>query len=158
MTFRQLVALATLGSMALLGGAFVFQLLGYAPCKLCLWQRWPHAAAIVLGALILTMAPSRILAALGGLAALGTAGIGIYHTGVERGWWMGPTSCTSGGQGLNSLSGDLLLPGNAAVEPVVLCDEVAWELFGLSMASWNASFSLALAVIWVLALTAPRKA
>ena len=38
--------LAAGGSLALLLGAFGFQALGYAPCKLCLWQRWPHGAAI----------------------------------------------------------------------------------------------------------------
>ena len=33
-------------------GAFAFQHLGgLAPCKLCLWQRWPHGAAVALGAI-----------------------------------------------------------------------------------------------------------
>jgi disulfide bond formation protein DsbB len=35
--------------------------------------------------------------------------------------------------------------------PLVRCDEVAWALFGLSMASWNAIASFVLAAIWVLA-------
>ncbi len=35
--------------------------------------------------------------------------------------------------------------------PIVLCDEVAWSLLGLSMASWNALASLALAALWLLA-------
>jgi disulfide bond formation protein DsbB len=154
---RSLVLLATAGSFLLLGGAFVFQALGYAPCALCLWQRWPHAAAIVLGVLALTVAPMRLVAGLGALAALTTGGIGIYHTGVERGWWEGPSSCSSsGGDGLGGLSAESLLPGSAAVDPVVMCDEVAWQFMGLSMASWNASASLALAVVWVLAATARR--
>ena len=37
-------------------------------------------------------------------------------------------------------------------KPVVLCDSVAWSLFGVSMAGWNALFSAALGV-WVLAGT-----
>jgi disulfide bond formation protein DsbB len=34
----------------------------------------------------------------------------------------------------------------------VMCDEVAWEMFGLSMASWNGLACLALAVIWFTAM------
>lgn len=158
MTDRQLIALAAAGSFLLLGGAFVFQALGFAPCALCLWQRWPHAAAILLGVLALTLAPLRLMAALGALAALTTGGIGVYHTGVERGWWEGPASCSSSGGGLGGLSAESLLPGSAAVDPVVMCDEVAWQFMGLSMASWNASASFALAVIWILAATARRPA
>jgi len=132
-----------------IGGAFVFQALGYAPCQMCLWQRWPHAAAILLGALALALAPGRrALAVLGGLAALTTAGIGVFHTGVERDWWEGPASC--GGESLGGLSGAELLSTDALLP--VMCDEVAWELLGLSMASWNAVFSLGLAGLWFLAV------
>ena len=49
---KQLILMATLGSALLLGGAFVFQSLGYPPCKLCIWQRWPHAIAIALGVVV----------------------------------------------------------------------------------------------------------
>ena len=44
---------AAAGSAALLLGAFVFQALGYAPCAMCIWQRYPHAIAIGMGALLL---------------------------------------------------------------------------------------------------------
>ncbi len=97
MTFYRWTLLATLGSVALLLGAYGFQHLGgMAPCKLCLWQRWPHAAAILIGVLVLVTHRAQ-LAWLGAVAALGTAGIGMYHVGVEQGWWEGPTSCTSTG-------------------------------------------------------------
>ncbi len=33
-----------------------------------------------------------------------------------------------------------------------MCDEVAWSLAGLSMASWNAILSLFLAALWIAAL------
>ncbi len=83
---RNMMLLAAGGSLALLVGAFVFQALGYAPCKLCLWQRWPHAAAIALGGLVLLLGPLVLVGIAGALAAATTAGIGIYHTGVERGF------------------------------------------------------------------------
>ena len=147
MTRRQLVLLAAGGSVALLGGAFIFQALGYAPCQMCLWQRWPHAVAIGIGVLALGIG-GWLLPVAGALAAATTGAIGIYHTGVERDWWEGPTSC-SGGGGLDGLSGMDLL---AVTGPkVIMCDEVSWEMLTLSMASWNALFSFMLVVLWVMA-------
>lgn len=148
MTRRNLMLLAALGSALLLAGAFLFQALGYAPCKMCLWQRWPHGAAVALGLVALVL-PLAAVAWAGALAAAVTGGIGIYHTGVERDWWEGPASCTSAGGGLGDLSGaDLLsLDGPA----LVLCDQVSWAFLGLSMASWNAVASVLLAAVWVTA-------
>ncbi|HKL70524.1 disulfide bond formation protein B [Salibaculum sp.] len=144
MTRTQLTFLAAGGSFALLAGAFLFQALGYPPCTMCLWQRWPHAAAIVIGALALVIwRPATPLLLLGALAAATTGGIGVFHTGVERGWWDGPASCTGSDAGLGS---DLL---STDIAPVVLCDEVVWSLLGLSMASYNALISFALAALWV---------
>lgn len=142
---RSLALAAALGSALLLAGAYIFQYFGYAPCKLCWWQRYPHMVAAVIGLAILAGANLR-LSWLGALAALATAGVGIYHTGVERGFWIGPTSCTSGpitGQTADELLNTIM---NA---PLVRCNEVAWSLFGLSMASWNAIFSLALVLLWI---------
>jgi disulfide bond formation protein DsbB len=147
MTHTRLILLAAGGSAALLIGAWTFQALGYAPCKLCYWQRYPHMAAVLI-CVVALMLPGRILPLFGALAALTTAGIGVYHTGIERKWWQGPDTCTSGSiEGLSSQ--DLL---NQILEaPLVQCDQVAWELVGVSMASWNAIFSLALAGIWLMA-------
>ena len=147
--------LAAFGSFALLAGAFVFQSLGYAPCKLCLWQRWPHGAAIALGGAVLLLGPLFFLGLLGALSALTTAVIGIYHTGVERGYWEGPSSCSGSGDALSGLSGADLL-STEAPNTIVMCDEVAWAFAGLSMASWNALFSLILVGIWIAALRKPN--
>ncbi|MCA3446205.1 MAG: disulfide bond formation protein B [Rhodobacter sp.] len=145
----RLIILAMAGSLAMLAGAFAFQYIGgLAPCHLCLLQRWPHAAAVGIGLLALAI-PGRLLPLAGAAAALTTAGIGLYHTGVERLWWAGPTSCSAG-----SIAGidvkDLLDP-TIVVAPVVRCDEVAWQMLGLSMASWNGVVSLGLMLIWLLA-------
>jgi disulfide bond formation protein DsbB len=150
MTRRHWIALAAGGSVLLLALALGFQYLGgLAPCKLCLWQRWPHGLAVVMGALGLAW-PRLEVCLVGALAALTSAGLGVYHTGVERGWWPGPAACSGDGAGLSGLSGaDLLSPEGAA--PVVMCDEVPWSLLGLSMASWNVLASLALVGLWVAA-------
>ncbi|MGV6847517.1 MAG: disulfide bond formation protein B [Marinibacterium sp.] len=149
MTRKRLILIATSGSAALLLGALAFQYLGgLPPCKLCIWQRYPHAAAILIGAVALVV-PGRVLPALGAVAALTTAGVGIYHTGVERAWWQGPTTCSAGD--ISGLSAEELMDQILSA-PVVRCDEVPWDLFGLSMASWNALIALGLAVIWIAAV------
>ncbi len=155
MSFRLLTLLAAGGSAALLGGALLFQYVGgLPPCPMCIWQRWPHLAAIVLGAIALAM-PARIWAALGALAAATTAAIGFFHMGVELQWWQGPTTCTSAPIG--GLSSEQLLD-QILNAPVVRCDEVAWSLFGLSMAGWNGLLSLGLVALWLLAFrAAPRR-
>lgn len=155
MTRKNLMLLAAAGSLVLIVGAWGFQMLGFAPCKLCLWQRWPHYAAIGIGVAVLILGPYLLLGVAGALAALTTAGIGAYHTGVERGWWQGPTSCSGGGNDLAGMSGADLLSLDAPVE-IVMCDEVAWSLLGLSMASWNVIASLIIAQIWFKSLTKDR--
>jgi len=141
------IAAAAGGSAALLLGALAFQYLGgLAPCQLCIWQRWPHLAAMIIGLLALTLG-LRALAWLGALAALTSAGIGVFHVGVEQKWWEGLASCTAGSiQGISTA--DLLNP-SVDVAAVVRCDAIAWQMFGLSMAGWNVVISVALALIWI---------
>ena len=147
---RQLALVAAAGSGMLLAGAYLFQALGYAPCQMCFWQRYPHTLAIAIGA-VLWLWPSRSLAALGALSALTTAGIGAFHAGVEQKWWDGPISCTGDGAGLSGLSGQDLLATNT-LEKLVMCDEISWAFAGLSMPGWNAVFSALLCAIWIIAL------
>ncbi len=146
------IALASIGSVLLLAAAYAFQHLGgLAPCQLCIWQRWPHVAAAFIGLFALALgrwSHGRFMPWLGMLAALTSAGIAAYHTGVEREWWEGPTSCSGGSLGSGAGSDLLSLDGPLGV---VMCDEVAWQMAGLSMASWNMLASLALAGLWAMA-------
>ena len=142
--FQKTVLLAASGSAALMIGALLFQYVGgMAPCKMCIWQRWPHVIAIVLGALIYFV-PQRLLALLGGLVVLVGGAIGVYHAGVEQKWWEGPTDCT--GTGL--VATDNLLDLTAPVS-VVMCDVIPWSMFSISMAGWNAIISFGLVYIWL---------
>lgn len=151
MTRRATMLFAAAGSLALLAGALAFQMRGYAPCEICIWQRWPHGVAVAAGALVLIAGPALLLGLVGTLSALVTAGIGVYHTGIERGFWDGPASCTGSGDNLAGLSGNELLSVDVPTD-IVMCDYVAWAFAGLSMASWNAILSLALACIWIRAI------
>jgi len=146
---KNLIALAAGGSALLLLGAWAFQYIGgLAPCKMCIWQRYPHGAAVLIGAFAVALPTIRALPLLGALAAMATAGIGIFHAGVEQAWWQGPSSCTSGAIG--GLSSQELFDQIMSA-PLVRCDDIPWQMLGLSMAGWNAVISTGLMLIWLAA-------
>lgn len=129
--------LAFIVPAALMAGALGSQYIGgLFPCEMCMWQRWPHYAAIIL-ALFAFVLPTRArsLTTLAAIAILVSGGIGIFHAGVEYGWWEGLTRCSTIGG-----SGDVLADIMSA--PLVRCDEVQWSLFGISLAGFNAIISL----------------
>ncbi len=149
MTKRMLILLAASGSAALLLGAWGFQYIGgLAPCKMCIWQRYPHGAAVVLGVVAFAFPGVRVLPLLGALAAATTAGVGFFHAGVEQGWWEGPSTCTSGDIG--GLSQQDLFDQIMSA-PLVRCDDIPWEMWGISMAGWNALLSAGLVLVWLAA-------
>lgn len=152
---HEIAALAGAGSATLLAAALFFQSIGYAPCELCLLQRWPHVAALLIGMLIWATGFRTALGLLGLLAVTATAVLGLYHMGVEYRWWQGPTECSGGVADIARLSTrDLMAQLQAA--PVVRCDEVSWRFLGLSMAAWNMLCSAGLALIWISALRRAR--
>jgi len=138
-----LLALASAG--VLLSALFFQFVLNYQPCVLCIMQRWPYVAVMVLG--LVTWLFRRwkglgdALLVASGLALLAGAGIAAYHVGVEQHWWAGTSSC-GGSAAANSLEA---LRAQVLAAPVTRCDEVAWSLFGISMAGYNVAISLALA-------------
>ena len=153
MSRNRAVLLAGLGSLGLLIGALLFQYVGdMAPCKMCYWQRYPHVGAIIIAGIILITGIG-VFAVLGLLSALITAGIGGFHAGVERGWWEGPQSCTS--TSIDDLSTEELL-AQIMSAPMVRCDEIPWQMFGLSMAGWNMVVSICLAILWTIAIKQQR--
>ena len=129
---------------ATIAGAWIFELIGYAPCELCLLQRWAYYTAIPLALVLAVVGPRhpgilRFGLVVLGLLWLGSMVFGIYHSGVEWKWWPGPSTCTGTG-GLSTGLPDLS-------KPVVMCDEPALRIFGLSLAGWNAVISLGLASV-----------
>jgi len=157
MNGKQLSLYAGAGSAALLIAALGFQAAGYMPCELCILQRWPHVAAIVLAALVWLTGWTRSLAILGMIAAGAAMGLAIFHMGVEMMWWPGPAHCSGSVSSIARMSASDLM-AKLQETPVTRCDEVAWRFLGVSMAGWNAIWSAVLAVIWALAARKGNKA
>ena len=151
LTRARLVAILT--PSLLLGGALLSQYVGgLYPCEMCMWQRWPHLVAIffALDAIALRSRPplSAIFAGIAALAIAVSGGIGAFHAGVEYGWWQGLTACsttTVGGSAQDMLD-------SIMAAPLTRCDVAPWDLFGISLAGYNAIISLGAVALIVLLL------
>ena len=119
---------------------------GYAPCPLCLEERYAYYFAVPASAIALLLARehatglARILLLLIALAFLANAVTGVYHAGVEWKWWPGPGEC-SGAFELQWGEGGIV------DTPIIHCDEASWRFLGLSFAGWNAVVSAFLAAV-----------
>lgn len=119
---------------------------GYAPCPLCLQERYAYYVAVPVSILAFFTARAeaigwtRILLLLIAVAFLINAGLGVYHSGIEWKWWPGPASC----------AGDVPIEwgeGGPVAGQLISCDEAPWRFLLLSFAGWNAVISVALAGI-----------
>lgn len=137
-------------SAAVLAAVFVSQYgFGLHPCKLCIWQRWPYAVSFVLGGLLVVLSdypnPARLIRRVLPVVFLVSAGLALFHFGVEQKWWQFNSDCT----------GTAFKPGASTSEilealqhaPTVRCDQVAPFLFGLSMSFYNIVTSVVLLVL-----------
>jgi disulfide bond formation protein DsbB len=151
--------IALLLPLALLAGAFGSQYFGgLYPCEMCWWQRYAHMSALVPAALAFTgpaqSGRARLLTLLAALAITVSGGIAVYHAGVEAKIFEGLTTCTA-----------TTTSGNAAEllkqiihAPLIRCDEVQFRFLGISLAGWNAIFSLGGAALIVgLSVKASRR-
>ena len=140
-----LLLFAVSGSLLL--GALGFQhLANLAPCEMCYWQRYAHLSVLVLAA-IAYLSKSRAVTLIAIAAMLVSAGLGLFHAGVEQQWWEGPACSSSLKPGMSQA--DIL--GSLMNAPLIRCDAIAWQLFGLSMAGWNAVISLLASIgAWLL--------
>jgi disulfide bond formation protein DsbB len=155
---RHAPILVLLASVVIVGTALLSQYVGgLQPCELCLYERWPYYAVILLLVLALVSGKRRLIRIAQILSVVifaGSFALALYHVGVERHWVEGPTACT-GALG-NAASPEALLQALQARQ-VVQCDVVQWSFHGLSLAGLNLIVSFALAAFSLWALTQPRR-
>jgi disulfide bond formation protein DsbB len=149
----QIAGFLAVAMAATVGGALAFQYIGgYIPCKLCYEQRLPYyigAPLMLVACLASSMrAPAwavRGLLAIGGLLMVYGLYLGVFHSGVEWGWWPGPTDCTTVGVSVDTGGNGVLDALNEFVPPS--CDKAALRILGLSLAGWQAIAALFLGAV-----------
>jgi disulfide bond formation protein DsbB len=147
--------LAGLIGLVVILAALVLQYgFGYAPCPLCLEQRWPYYIGVPIAfvlAFIGDRLPSGLMALLlvllAALFVYGSA-LGVYQAGAEWNYWLGPSNCSAGNVGANPADvGGLLDAIDTSV--VVSCTNPRLRILGVSLAGWNA---VAMAVLVLITL------
>ena len=151
-----LYALITSASAIILAVVWEAELAGLAPCTVCLQQRYAYYIALGLGAYGGFCASRFPIATRGLLIVIAlifaaNAVFGIYHSGVEYGWWAGPLGCAGAGASAITSTQDLLAQLN---RPFVSCERPAFRFLSLSLAGYNALASFGLSA---LALYGARK-
>ena len=144
------LVVALVGAATIAGAWFLELVMKLKPCPLCLEQRWPYYIGIPL-ALIVALAAwrkaPRVIVA-GGCVALALlmlwgAYLGVFHAGIEWGWWTGPQECS----GAATLGPATDLMKRLQTINITRCDEASWRFLGISLAGYNAAISLALAAV-----------
>ncbi|QLC22103.1 disulfide bond formation protein B [Parasphingopyxis sp. CP4] len=146
-------ALALFVPFALLAGALGSEIIGdLYPCEMCHWQRWPHYAAVPLALIALILRDKRagtLFLWLAADAIFISGAIGVFHAGVEYGFWEGITGCAT----MDAGSGDFM--ADIMATPIISCDQPQWTLFGISLAGFNAIISIgtAIGIAWLIRKT-----
>ncbi len=126
-----------ISSLMLISAFYLEYFHGALPCDLCITQRWFHGAIITYNLIIILFlektSVSKILMLLGGgVLWLSSSIVGSYHFGIEMNFWTGPDECSSN----IDFSKDTLT--YLLNKSPIKCDEIMFEVFGLSLAGWNA--------------------
>lgn len=149
--------LMLLFSAVMLASAHLYfqRYLGLQPCPLCLAQRdwhWGVLGVSVAALIILRFKPglARWMALLVGLVLLGSAAMGAYHVAVEQHWVI--AQCDA-----NIDPNDIRPMDFGEPLEVPRCDQIAWQMLGISMAGWNALASLLMALASFLVAALPER-
>jgi disulfide bond formation protein DsbB len=136
---RWAVLLAAVTATALLAALALQFIGGYAPCNLCIYERYPYLAAAVAAALGAWWGRPRPALVVAALALAGNVVLSGYHVGVEQGWFALPETCAAAGEALTveELKAQILTAPPR-------CDQVTFSLLGLSLAAWNGLFAFLL--------------
>ncbi|MDC2986741.1 disulfide bond formation protein B [Candidatus Pelagibacter bacterium] len=124
---------------------FIQYVLGHKPCNLCIIQRIPYIAAIILISLVFIMNKyQKIISSLILIFFIFGAVVSFYHFGIEQGFFSESLVCDLGNS--RPLNKEELLNQLKKTE-IVSCKDVTFRILGLSLATINTVISLILSGI-----------
>ena len=124
---------------------FIQYVLGHEPCNLCIIERIPYIAGIILISLIFILNKyQKIISSLILIFFIFGAVVSFYHFGIEQGFYNESLICQlTNSEALNK---EELLNQLKKAE-VVSCKDVTFRFFGLSLATINTIISIILSGI-----------
>ena len=145
------VVIVWLAAAAAIGVALTLQHgFGHKPCHLCLYERVPYYAVLLLLPAAWALGRPRLGLVIAGVLLLGDAGLSAYHVAVEQGWVPLPQSCAAA-------AGEARTPEELRAQimgAAPTCDQVSASFLGLSLAAWNGLYALGAGLAGLLALAA----
>ena len=124
---------------------FIQYVLGHKPCNLCIIERVPYIAAIILISLIFILNKyQKIISSLILIFFIFGAVVSFYHFGIEQGFFSESLVCDLGNS--RPLNKEELLNQLKKTE-IVSCKDVTFRFLGLSLATINTVISLILSGI-----------
>ena len=124
---------------------FIQYVLGHKPCNLCIIERIPYIAAIILISLIFIFNRyQKIISSLILIFFIFGAVVSFYHFGIEQGFFSESLVCDLGNS--RPLNKEDLLNQLKKTE-IVSCKDVTFRFLGLSLATINTVISLILSGI-----------
>jgi len=126
---------------------FIQYVLGHKPCNLCIIERIPYIASIILISLIFIISKyEKIISSIILVFFIFGAVVSFYHFGIEQGFFTESLICELGNN--NPLNKEELLNQLQKAE-IVSCKDVTFRFLGLSLATINTIISILLSGIMV---------
>ena len=133
--------------LTLLIAYFIQYVLGHKPCNLCIIERIPYIAAIILISLIFILNRyQKIISSLILIFFIFGAVVSFYHFGIEQGFFSESLVCDLGNS--QPLNKEDLLNQLKMVE-IISCKDVTFRFLGLSLATINTIISIILSGIMI---------
>ena len=130
---------------ALITAYFIQYILNHKPCNLCLIERIPYLAAIILISLIFILNKfEKIISLIVGLFFIFGAIVSFYHFGIEQGFFEESLVCDIGSN-IESMSTQDLL--KQLENKIISCKDVSFKVLGLSLATFNTLVSIIISAI-----------
>ena len=124
---------------------FIQYVLGHKPCNLCIIERIPYIAAIILISLIFILNRyQKIISSLILIFFIFGAVVSFYHFGIEQGFFSESIVCNLGNS--QPLNKEELLNQLKRTE-IISCKDVTFRFLGLSLATINTIISIMLSGI-----------
>ena len=130
---------------ALVTAYFVQYILNHEPCNLCLIERIPYLAAIILISLIFILNKyEKIISLIISLFFIFGTIVSFYHFGIEQGFFSESFVCNLGSNNEATSTQDLL---KQLEKTTVSCKDVTFKILGISLATFNTIISIIISAI-----------
>tara|TARA_Y100001970_G_scaffold21533_1_gene24551 strand:- start:43 stop:552 length:510 start_codon:yes stop_codon:yes gene_type:complete len=125
---------------ALLFAFYLQYILGYEPCKLCMYQRYVYILVILLSLLGFFLHKNKLIPILLIILFIIVTSIGFWHLGIEQQWWAASLECSGISENIGSLKEELK---NISKRPVAACDQVSPKFLNITLVQWSFIYALA---------------